>query len=734
MLLLHRIEKTLSLKGKVDGRIYQKSFGLWDNVRHKYEQLLVNDYGDIIDEIGRRTSLKVSMGELTEQDLALIAKNSTGSFWSHPDNYMHDKMPHLMMNIDIIKQLAEASPEDKERIFQLWEHLESLRPIDYLSGATSSIKTMITIPGVQDKLAQIVKKYPDQFQEWSGNNTGTVSMLLAFDHLHDLSDRSDDAEKGWRFFDELMEDDTPAWLTFKGDSFSIRSTAANLRQKSTIEQAGLSVAEGYRFTQVYGNFSLRELGEIKSAQIDGQSLMDYLLSPVQLGFANHLHNLPYATPAGFRKAILEGPESTKRVFDNKDKLLSLYATLTSKHKRNISESDYDRVVANQIKVAQGYIGEGASPIVTGAEIDEMKDVIPAILRSIDNQEELLGMIKYFEENSNYKYNHSHLNAFNALVSSDNARTRAALANLFDAGWVMSSADGVARDRFGVKAPLIVDHIQNSTSLDIILDPRFTGTVAQMYGGGERFDFSDLGLVKSLMNSPNLLVEYMSTNRDELSDKISAKLVKRDKWTREHKDGYYSGRDIDVGSGLLGKADLYKISLLVDYFDDQNQVDDLFSYLVDYHRHGTKPITEKGGQSRLSSLGLEEVRIDPASVGDPHTYAMSAEYFKTASSMIANWHSHGHTGRGYRMAGPSGRGLSNGDLKVAYDNQWDGWVVSILEDNKSGETRQGRLNIDFYTQNGLIVDLGVFDTKIPIMERYAPSDTAMNLLGPKSNAD
>jgi hypothetical protein len=684
------LDKALEFfKDKLDLEMYDKKFGLGEHVRYGVKKLFLNDgYQEVIDEIGANTGMKVRMDALSDEERELLKENKSGGFWRDSEDLVPGKTSHLINNLDIINRLSELDEERKEKIYKAWQIMEKLRPFDYLDSGTNFLPSIGRVEDLEGKLTKLLEMYPNAFEKWNTENMGLLWEVMVIKP---------------ELYEELVEEDTPGYLKFRGDDLShTTGTIRNLASKRKVEDLGITINEGYRFVQVYGNFNGTELREVTEDFIEGQSLFDYLLESEQLGKVNQLIEKEDLGPSDLKQVIAKGGDEVKEVFESED--------FVGEVRSRLKTYEEERKIAEESK-------------------EELKDLEDKTTYSKNVQD----VIDLMSRNQDYNFSYRDFPIVFNLATLDKDTVNTVFSNLYSAGWVMKDVEKNTRLAGGnilearSKEPLLMHHITNPKSLEILSHSRFSEVAGNVYGEGEGFNFSDLGLMKSFIEYPELVEEYKGRSKDDLEEEIEGILSTREKWVRERSGGWIQANEKEGALGNLTKSDLFKVRKLIEYFNVQGNVNNLYADLVrdrGYNEVGEidhKETPEVGGQTGLTSFGIQVDTYEPGVDKNPHMYVLSDDFMEKSPDMIASWHSHP---KGQQQSGPSSYGIFGGDLKVSEDNQWDGWVVSIHEDKEEDGLRKGKMNIDYYTENGDVIDLGMFHGEVPLTQP-ASEDTTMN---------
>ncbi len=204
--------------------------------------------------------------------------------------------------------------------------------------------------------------------------------------------------------------------------------------------------------------------------------------------------------------------------------------------------------------------------------------------------------------------------------------------------------------------------------------------------GYTFDARDSYMI--LQADPELL----SRGRERLARSITSRLERLSHTSRPPS---YPGAPDDYPEDFAGQqaklsaVDLLRITLLLDTLAQPEPVRQLRRYVV---ADRADTASEYGGLCFLEEGTVTFQKFASQRQGGDNQYFWSGEMLQQRVLSLAVWHCHTNTNAETQPAGP---GLD--DIRHAAWHDYPGLVLSLLRDDG--------LNIDYYTPDGVVVDLG-----------------------------
>ncbi|MBT5271968.1 hypothetical protein HOL83_01405 [Candidatus Woesearchaeota archaeon] len=208
----------------------------------------------------------------------------------------------------------------------------------------------------------------------------------------------------------------------------------------------------------------------------------------------------------------------------------------------------------------------------------------------------------------------------------------------------------------------------------------------------KFALQDLGLI---MNHPEIIKSRLRS-REELIESIQEDIPEVTFDNSEVRD--YNTESFDESKYGLSTLTLLKIKLFLEALKDPDQKAKIGNMIVKNLRIID---TELGGLVFANDKGVKFKEYEPKCTGDVCTYQTSDKLSVDKIDGLSSFHLHALEIDGsHEFAGPSG---TEGDLRTAAHSLSDGLVITHL----GGEHGINTFNVDFYTPNGVVVDLGVY---------------------------
>ncbi len=204
--------------------------------------------------------------------------------------------------------------------------------------------------------------------------------------------------------------------------------------------------------------------------------------------------------------------------------------------------------------------------------------------------------------------------------------------------------------------------------------------------GYTFDARDSYMI--LQADPELL----SRDRERLARSIASRLERLSHTSRPPS---YPGAPDDYPEDFAGQqaklsaVDLLRITLLLDTLDQPEPVRQLRRYIV---ADRADTASEHGGLCFLEGGAVTFRKFASQRQGGDNQYFWSGEMLQQRVLSLVLWHCHTNKNAETPPAGP---GLD--DMHHAAWHDYPGLVISLLRDDA--------VNIDYYTPDGIVVDLG-----------------------------
>jgi hypothetical protein len=185
------------------------------------------------------------------------------------------------------------------------------------------------------------------------------------------------------------------------------------------------------------------------------------------------------------------------------------------------------------------------------------------------------------------------------------------------------------------------------------------------------------------------------DRPALLEKIRTELAKQSHASRKPEDpGAADDRDqsLDAKGKNLTRCDLFAILLLLNNLNDP-------ALIAELHRQGLADLsdttTEHGGLLLLAQNKLEPRPYPTASADNDFDYVTPETLTRDTVNGLAQYHFHFQQIHNTDRAGPG-----PGDLDYAKSARTNAVVITSIDTRK--------INIDYYTPNGAVVDLGTYE--------------------------